>query len=58
MKVAQSRHIDQWNRMEGPEMTHICKANLYHKRGKIHTIEKTVSSISHFGKTGQLHIKE
>ena len=54
-----NRDIDQWNKMESPEIN-LCTYGqlIYDKGGKIHNGEKTVFSISGTGKTGWLHVKE
>ena len=54
-----SRHIDQWNRIECPEINpNYCKQLIYDKRGEEYTMGKKASSINDIGKTGQLHAKE
>ena len=59
MVLTQSRNIAQWDRIEIPEINSCTYGQLiYDKEGKNTNEEKTVSSISGAGKTGQLHIKE
>ena len=52
-------NIDQWNRIESPETKlHTCGQLIYDKETRIYNGEKTVSSISSSGETGQPHVKE
>ena len=53
------RHIDQWNRIENPEMyPRLFGQLIFDKAGENIQCKKTDSSINGAGKNGELHAKE
>ena len=57
MILAQNRNINQWNKIDNPEISpHTCEYLIFDKGSKKYNGEKTASSISDGGKTGELHV--
>jgi hypothetical protein len=54
------RNIDQWNRIEDPEIkTHICRHLIFDKKSQKYTMEKKkASSINGAGITGCLYVEK
>ena len=54
-----NRHIDQWNRIENPEMSPQLYGQLiFNKQERLSTGKRTVSSVNGAGKIGHPHAEE
>ena len=53
-----NRNIDQWNKIESPEINSCTYGHLVTKEARIYNGEKTISLTSGAGKTGQPLVKE
>ena len=57
--IYKDRNTDQWNKIESPEINPCTFGHLtLVKEAKIYNGEKTISSTSGAGKTGQPHVKK
>jgi len=58
MILAQNRNINQWNKIDNPEISPCtCKYLIFDKGSKKIQWRKIASSISGSGKTGELHVR-